>query len=102
MVAYLAPALISTQVEHPLSDPSPNGAGLPPRPPFAKGLVLLQAAIKLALHVAVNARAPYGVHRDELLYLAMGRHLRLWGMDFPPAIAVAAEVSRTLLGESLV
>jgi hypothetical protein len=64
--------------------------------------VLLQAAIKLGLHVAVNARSPYGVHRDELLYLAMGRHLRLWGMDFPPAIAIVAEVSRTLLGESLV
>ena len=64
--------------------------------------MLLQAAIKLALHVAVNARSPYGVHRDELLYLAMGRHLRLWGMDFPPAIAIVAEVSRTFLGESLV
>ena len=101
MVAYLAPALIA-HVEHPLSDPSPSGVGLPPRPPFAKGLVLLQAAITLGLHVAVNARAPYGVHRDELLYLAMGRNLRLWGMDFPPAIAVVAEVSRTLLGESLV
>jgi hypothetical protein len=63
---------------------------------------LLQAAIKLVLHVAVNARAPYGIHRDELLYLAMGRHLKLWGMDFPPAIAVVAEVSRTFLGESLV
>jgi 4-amino-4-deoxy-L-arabinose transferase-like glycosyltransferase len=63
--------------------------------------VLLQAAIKLALHVAVNLRTPYGFHRDELLYLGMGRHLRLWGMDFPPAIAIVAEVSRSVLGESL-
>lgn len=85
-----------------MSDPSPGGIGLPPRPPFATGLVLLQAALKLGLHLVVNARTPYGIHRDELLYLAMGRHLRLWGMDFPPAIAVIAEVSRTLLGESLV
>jgi len=72
------------------------------RPAFATGPVLLQAAVKLGLHLAVNARTPYGVHRDELLYLAMGRHLRLWGMDFPPAIAIVAEVSRTFLGESLV
>jgi 4-amino-4-deoxy-L-arabinose transferase-like glycosyltransferase len=63
--------------------------------------VLLQAALKLTLHLAVNLRTPYGFHRDELLYLGMGRHLQLWGMDFPPAIAVVAEVSRTLLGDSL-
>lgn len=85
-----------------MSDPTPGGIGLPARPPFATGLVLLQAAIKLGLHLVVNARTPYGIHRDELLYLAMGRHLKLWGMDFPPAIAVVAEASRTLLGESLV
>jgi 4-amino-4-deoxy-L-arabinose transferase-like glycosyltransferase len=85
-----------------LTEPTPSGIGPRPKTPFATSLVLLQAAIKLVLHVAVNARAPYGVHRDELLYLAMGRHLRLWGMDFPPMIAVVAEVSRTLLGESLV
>jgi 4-amino-4-deoxy-L-arabinose transferase-like glycosyltransferase len=85
-----------------LSDPSPGGPGVAPRAPFATGLVLLQAAIKLSLHLLVNARTPYGIHRDELLYLAMGRHLRLWSMDFPPAIAIVGEVSRTLLGESLV
>ncbi len=63
--------------------------------------MLFQAALKLGLHVTVNLRTPYGFHRDELLYLGMGRHLRLWEMDFPPAIAVVAEVSRTLLGDSL-
>ena len=96
-------ALPHTSAAEPrLNHPSPAGTGLPPRPGFAAGLVLVQAAIKLGLHLVVNARTPYGIHRDELLYLAMGRHLRLWGMDFPPAIAVVAEVSRTLLGESLV
>jgi 4-amino-4-deoxy-L-arabinose transferase-like glycosyltransferase len=80
---------------------SPGGSGLPPRPPFATGLILLQVGLKLMLHVTVNMRTAYGFHRDELLYLAMGRHLRLWGMDFPPGIAVVAEVSRALLGESL-
>ncbi|MGH7416574.1 MAG: glycosyltransferase family 39 protein, partial [Candidatus Rokuibacteriota bacterium] len=54
-----------------------------------------------ALHLTVNLRTPYGFHRDELLYLGMGRHLQLWGLDFPPAIAIVAEMSRTLLGDSL-
>jgi 4-amino-4-deoxy-L-arabinose transferase-like glycosyltransferase len=31
----------------------------------------------------------------------MGRHLRLWAMDFPPAIAIVAEIVRTGLGDSL-
>jgi 4-amino-4-deoxy-L-arabinose transferase-like glycosyltransferase len=78
-----------------------SGSGLPQRPPFATGLVLLQAAFTLVLHVTVNRWTPYGIHRDELLYLGMGRHLQLWGMDFPPAIAIVAEVSRMLLGDSL-
>jgi 4-amino-4-deoxy-L-arabinose transferase-like glycosyltransferase len=59
------------------------------------------AVLKLGLHLAVNTITPYGFHRDELLYLAMGRHLRLWAMDFPPAIAVLAELVRGLLGDSL-
>ncbi len=84
-----------------MTEPTLPESGLPSRPDFAAALVLLQAAIKLALHVTVNLRAPYGFHRDELLYLAMGQHLRLWGMDFPPGIAIAAEMSRTLLGTSL-
>ena len=83
-----------------MTDP-PSGTGLPSRPAFAASLVLLQAALKLALHLTVNLRTPYGFHRDELLYLGMGRHLQIWGMDFPPAIAIVAEASRTLLGDSL-
>ena len=31
----------------------------------------------------------------------MGRHLRLWRMDFPPAIALVAEAARATLGDSL-
>jgi len=83
-----------------VTDP-PAGSGLPPRAAFATSLVLLQAALKLGLHLTVNLRTPYGFHRDELLYLGMGRHLQVWGMDFPPAVAIVAEVSRTLLGDSL-
>ena len=83
-----------------MTDP-PARSGPPSRPAFAANVVLLQAAIKLALHLTVNLGTPYGLHRDELLYLGMGRHLQLWGMDFPPGIAIVAEVSRTLLGDSL-
>ena len=84
-----------------MTDPSPTGSGLPPRPAFAAGLVLLQAALKLGLHLTVNQLTPYGFHRDELLYLGMGRHLQIWGMDFPPAVAIVGALSRTLLGDSL-
>jgi 4-amino-4-deoxy-L-arabinose transferase-like glycosyltransferase len=49
----------------------------------------------------VNLITPYEFHRDELLYLAMGRHLRLWAMDFPPGIALLARASQALAGDSL-
>ena len=60
------------------------------------------AAGVLLLHVAVNATSAYGFHRDELLYLAMGRHLRLWAMDFPPFIALTARATLETIGGSLV
>jgi dolichyl-phosphate-mannose-protein mannosyltransferase len=69
--------------------------------PFAAVSVGVLAAVKLGLHFWVNTTTPYGFHRDELLYLAMGRHLQLWRMDFPPGIAAIAEASRALLGDSL-
>ena len=59
------------------------------------------AAAVFAIHVIVNLTSPYGVHRDEFLYLAMGEHLRLFGMDFPPLIAIVARVERALFGDSL-
>ena len=69
--------------------------------PFAAVSVGVLAAVKLGFHFWVNATTSYGFHRDELLYLAMGRHLQLWRMDFPPGIAATAEASRALLGDSL-
>lgn len=59
------------------------------------------ALLVVGAHVAVSAAGPYGIHRDELLYLAMGRHLRFWAMDFPPFIAVTAETTRALFGDGL-
>jgi 4-amino-4-deoxy-L-arabinose transferase-like glycosyltransferase len=71
------------------------------RPALAWGPVLALVLATVAGHVAVNVWSPYGIHRDELLYLAMGRHLRLLAMDFPPFIALLAEVTRMLLGDAL-
>jgi hypothetical protein len=64
-------------------------------------VVLGLIALKLILVLGTNALTPYGLHRDELLYLAMGRHLELWRMDFPPGIALAAEASRAAFGDWL-
>lgn len=74
------------------------GSGLPR---LALGIVLGLVALKLALHLATNAFGPYEFHRDEFLYFAMGEHLRLWHMDFPPAIAIISESVRSTLGDSL-
>lgn len=63
--------------------------------------VAVLALVVFVLHLVVNVVTPYGAHRDELLYLAMGRHLRLLHMDFPPLIAMMANIER-LFGDSLV
>jgi len=93
--------MTSTRTDTP---PAPAPAkvtdALPPRPPVATAVVLF-AVVKLALHLLTNVFTPYGIHRDELLYLAMGRHLQLWRMDFPPLIALLAEAQRAALGDSL-
>jgi dolichyl-phosphate-mannose-protein mannosyltransferase len=73
-----------------LEDETPNSA-----------LVRWLALFVLAGHIAVNIFTVYGFHRDELLYIAMGEHLRFWRMDFPPFIALTARVTRAILGSSL-
>lgn len=55
----------------------------------------------LLLHFVVNLTTPWGFHRDELLYLAMGQHLKVWSMDFPPLLAMLGRGTRTVFGESL-
>ncbi len=55
------------------------------------------AALVVLVHLAVVAWGPYGPHRDALLYYAMGEHLRLFAMDFPPFIAIVARAF-TLFG----
>ena len=53
-------------------------------------------------HVVVNRSSAFEFQRDEFLYLAMGDHLRWWHMDFPPFIALLANVTRAIAGDSLV
>lgn len=72
-----------------------------PRPPLATGLIAAIASVKLITHLVTIAITPYGFHRDEFLYLAMGQYLRFWSMDFPPLIAVLANTARALFGDTL-
>ncbi len=73
----------------------------PDRPNLAVGLVVALAAVKLGLHVFTSSVTPYEFHRDEFLYFAMGEHLALFHMDFPPAMALLAQLVRAVLGDSL-
>ena len=67
-------------------------------------LALAFAAVKLALHVVTNlwqAHIGYGYFRDELYYLACGRHLA-WGyVDHGPIVAVQARLAELTFGHSL-
>jgi len=64
-------------------------------------LLTVTAVLVVLVHVVVALITPYEFHRDEFLYMAMGEHLRLFAMDFPPLIAILAELQRGLFGDSL-
>ena len=66
-------------------------------PRAALGLVL---AAKVVVTLATDSR--YGWHRDELYYVATGRHLAFGYVDFPSVTPVLARVSHALFGDSLV
>lgn len=57
--------------------------------------------VAVLLHLVTNLVSPYEIHRDEFLYAAMGRHFHLFGMDFPPLIAIIAQVERFLFGSTM-
>jgi hypothetical protein len=70
------------------------------RPPLASAALWLIAA-KLVLHLVAAFVTPYEFHRDELLYFSMGSHLRLFGMDFPPFMALLSEAIQATVGVSV-
>ncbi len=88
-------------MEGALGTPIAASAARPRAPGVAWRVVAALAALKLGLHAVTSLVTPYEFHRDEFLYMAMGEHLSLFGMDFPPAIAILAASARALLGDSL-
>ncbi|MDQ2768750.1 MAG: hypothetical protein M3Y30_16535, partial [Gemmatimonadota bacterium] len=72
------------------------------RPALATRAIATLSVLAFGLHVFVDRFSPYGFQRDEFLYMAMGKHLQLWRMDFPPFIGMLSQVERFLLGDSIV
>lgn len=69
--------------------------------PRVSSLALTLVAAKLFAHLGTALATPYEFHRDEFLYFSMGTHLRLFGMDFPPMIALLSEALRATIGVSV-
>jgi hypothetical protein len=66
------------------------------RPGFASGPVIGIAIAFVAVELAVAAR--YGIHRDELYFIACARHLA-WGyVDQPPLVPFVARIAITVGG----
>ena len=64
-------------------------------------LCLALSGLKLAIQVVGNIvaqHAGYGIFRDELYYLACGRHLAFGYVDLPPMAALQARISEMLFG----
>lgn len=70
-------------------------------PPITYNLLFGLAGASLIIHLITVYITPYSIHRDEFLYLAMGKYLQFWRMDFPPLIAILANISRWLFGDTL-
>ena len=76
------------------------GAPVPYPLTRAGRLCVLLALAKLALLLPILGR--YGWHRDELYFLAAGRHLAFGYVDFPPLTAGAARLVDATIGTSLI
>ncbi|HVN04310.1 MAG TPA: glycosyltransferase family 39 protein [Bryobacteraceae bacterium] len=62
-------------------------------------IVMALAFAKLLFHLATFRG--YGIFRDELYYLACGRHLAFGYVEFPPLIGVLTRAITAVLGDSL-
>jgi hypothetical protein len=62
-------------------------------------LIAFFSAVALLTHLLTNGR--YGYFRDELYYIACGRHLAFGYVDQPPLSILLLRLSQLLLGDSL-
>ena len=62
-------------------------------------LITLFSAVALLVHLLTSGR--YGYFRDELYYIACGRHLAFGYVDQPPLSILLLRLSEVLLGNSL-
>src|SRR5438128_12499660 len=62
-------------------------------------LIAFFGAVALLVHVLTNGR--YGYFRDELYYIACGRHLAFGYVDQPPLSILLLRLNQILLGNSL-
>lgn len=62
-------------------------------------VIFYLAILKLLLHLLTNTI--YSFHRDEFLYIEMGKHID-WGyVEVPPMIGIYSKIAGSLLGGSL-
>jgi hypothetical protein len=62
-------------------------------------LIVFFSAVALLVHLLTSGR--YGYFRDELYYIACGRHLAFGYVDQPPLSILLLRLSEILLGDSL-
>lgn len=72
-----------------------------PRPFLRSDLAVLLYLSLLTVLIHFLSDGGYGYFRDELYYMACGRHLAWVYVDQPPFVALMAVVTRHLLGSSL-
>lgn len=61
-------------------------------------ILLVIAAGQLAIHLVTNGR--YGLHTDELYYIASGQHPALGYVDYPPITPLLARLNTDIFGIS--